>query len=277
MRNLLSDKKGQIFTLVAIALAGLLFVTFQVHNVFEQRQTIQTRVSTMDNFLHSLEDNIGRQLYISGFRVIFLAEDEIATTGEYIGDFGDFFSEAFNNGTVAGEVKEIMVGATRDDLIASINQKANKINVEVSFSNISANYTQVSPWNVRFIFSFNFIVEDSAGLVRWERPQEIITDVPIEGFEDPLYLVNTNALISRIFNRTIYEGNYVDGADIGNLLSHVNGGLYSSNSDAPSFIKRLEGDLTPDENGIESFVILPELDQQGIPISVKSTIDYIYF
>jgi len=101
--------------------------------------------------------------------------------------------------------------------------------------------------------------------------------IPVEGFEDPFYTINSNARVSRKIYSTIYEGNYVSGGDYSNLIEHVNKGYYSANTDAPSFLKKLEGDFSADENGIESFVILPEFSAQGLSVKDKTCIDYIYF
>ncbi|PIN93482.1 hypothetical protein COU54_02820 [Candidatus Pacearchaeota archaeon CG10_big_fil_rev_8_21_14_0_10_31_24] len=251
--------------------------TFQIYNVLEKRSLVNTRVQTMDDFLKALEINLERELYTSGFRIIFLAEDEIVSTGGYIENFSSFFNEAFENGTVNGEPKDIMIGATKSDLIDSMNEKASKINANVFLSDVSTSYSQVDPWNVQFVFSFNLSLEDNSNLARWERFQEITTLVGVEGFEDPIYIVNTNALVSRKINRTIYEGNYVVDSDISNFYSHVFSGYYAESVNSPSFLNRLEGNLSQDDNGIESFVNLAELDSQGLPISDKTTTDHIYF
>ncbi|MBI2047114.1 hypothetical protein HYT26_03055 [Candidatus Pacearchaeota archaeon] len=68
-------KKGQVFTLFAIALIILFFVSYDVYSIVQDRYAVRTRISTMDNFLFSLEKNLERQVYTSGFRILFLAED----------------------------------------------------------------------------------------------------------------------------------------------------------------------------------------------------------
>ncbi|MBT3642529.1 hypothetical protein HN876_02160 [archaeon] len=277
MKRIILKKRGQIFSLIAVAIVALLFLTFQANNLVQERYTVKTRISTMEGYLHSLENNLERQIFISGFRVIFLAEDEIASTGEFIGSFDDFFEEAFNNGTVNGIEKEIMAGATKDDLINSINEKANKINIHVTFSNVSTVAFQEDPWFTTFVFSFNLTVEDLSGLAKWDRFQVIEARVPIEGFEDPLFLVNTNAMISRRFNQSIYSFGNETAFDVGDFESHVAGGYYFNNPSAPSFLNRLEGNLSSNDQGIESFVIISDLIGQGIPSSTKSMTDHIYF
>src|SRR3989344_2031517 len=273
----ISNKKAQVFTLIAIALIGLVFVSFSIYSVAEQRHSVKTRISTMEGFLNSIELNLQRQIYISGFRIIFLAEDEITKNGEYITNVDTFFNEAFFQGTVAGQSADIMLGATYNDLIASIKDKAKKINVDIVMSNPSITISQVDPWHVKMTLFADFVMSDKSKLAKWEKQQQISAYIPVSKFEDPVYTVNTIALISKKIIQTPHEGQYVVEGNSANLLDHVNSDYYSFNSDAPSFLKRLEGDLTADENGIESFVNSNKLSTQGLPVYDKSKIDHIYF
>lgn len=271
------NKKGQIFSLITILIISLTFISFELFSFIQERNVIKTRVSTMNNFLYSIEENLERQMYISGFRILFLAEDEITSTGNYV-NVDTFFNEAFFNETVNGDPnKSILIGATYDDLIYSLNQKAKKINVDIILSNAFINVTQDNPWFVKFTMTSDFIMQDKGDLAQWEKQQVISAFIPVVGFEDPIYTVNTYARISRKISQTPYEGNYVDGTNVTNLLFHIDNGHYAANPSAPSFLKRLEGDFSADENGIESFVEIPEISQQGISTLTKSNIDYIYF
>jgi len=273
------NKKAQIFTLLAIFIISLMFISFRVFSIAEFRESTSTRISTMGNFLDSIEKNLERQMFISGFRIIFLAENQVTVTGTYILSVNDFFNEAFFNGTVAGQSSDILNGATYTDLINSINNNAKKINVDITLKNSNIFLSMEDPWNVKFTLVSDFVMEDKSGLAKWEKQQNISALIPIEGFEDPMFIINTNALVSRKINQTIYDGIYANGSDVTNLLSHVNDGLYVEHTGAPNFLQRFEGDLTSDPggNGIESFVNINELSQQGLPTSTKSTIDFIYF
>lgn len=271
------NKRGQIFTIIAILIMSLMFASFEIYSSIHDRNTIKNRVSTMNSFLDSIETNMERQMYISGFRILFLAENEITSTGSYI-NVNNFFNEAFFNGTINGESNNtILLGATYNDLLNSINQKAEKINTEISLSNTSIEITQEDPWNVKFSMTSNFIMSDKEDLAKWERQQVVSALIPVSEFEDPLYIVNTYARISQKIVQTPYEGSYVSGTDVSNLITHAANSYYSANSNAPNFLNRLEGDLSADENGIESFVNTQELSNQGLPVSTKSNIDYIYF
>ncbi len=272
------NKKGQLFTIIAILLIVLTFLSFELFSFLSEKKSIQTRVSTMDDFLSSVEENLERQVYISGFRILYLAQNQTIMTGAYIPNIEAFFHEAFFNSTV-NSIPEtsVMPGANYTDLVESVNNKARKINVNVSLNNSQLIVHQTDPWHINLTLVSDFIMEDREELARWEKIQRISALIPINRFEDPLYIVNSYARYPMQPNQTIYEGNYGGG----NLLSHVEEGYYAANPKAPSFLKRCEGDLSPDENGIESFVNVPALDAQiperNLVPNDKTVIDYIYF
>jgi len=271
------NKNAQIFTILAIILISLMFLSFELFSFLHQTKSTKTRISTMDSFLSSTEENFARQIYISGFRIIFLAEDQITSTGNYI-NVNDFFQEAFFNGTVNGaENNAILTGTTYDDLVNSLNNKVRKINVNITLENSNLTVTQNDPWNVNVTLTSNFIMSDREGLARWDKVQTITSLIPITFFEDPLFTVNSYAKVSRKISQTPYEGIYNDSGDIANLILHVNGKYYATNPNAPNFLNRLEGNFSADPNGIESFIYIPDFTAQGLTIYDKTMIDYIYF
>lgn len=276
----IKNKKGQIFTILAIVLIGLVFLSFEFFSFLYEGKSIKSRVISMDSFLSSIEENMERQIYISGFRIIFLAENKIASSGTYISDIDAFFQEAFFNGTVNGVTEDILSGATYNDIVSSVNDKAKKINVDITMENSVLYVSQTDPWNVNITLISDFVMTDREGLARWEKKQYVTTLIPVTFFEDPVYTVNSFAKVSRKINQTIYEGDYVNGTDVSNLRAHAENGLYAANTDAPNFLMRLEGNLSDDVqgNGIESFVDTSEFQAQGLSINTqKSVVDHIYF
>ncbi|MCK5612406.1 hypothetical protein KAR91_61610 [Candidatus Pacearchaeota archaeon] len=271
------NKKAQLFTLVSMMIILLLFLSFEVYSFIQEKDSVKTRVSTMNTFLDSLEKNLERQLYISGFRILFLAQTQITTTGQYV-DIEDFFDEAFLNGTVAGNSNNsLLIGVTYSDIINSINEKAAKINTNITLANPIINITQTDPWNVMFTMTTDMTMNDNKGLANWNKKQTIVGTIPIMGLEDPFYIIHSNARVSRKINQTNFEGNYATGSDIANLYEHVENRYYTANPSAPSFLNRMEGSFSSDENGIESFVDLAEFSTQGLSTETKSVVDYIYF
>ena len=270
---MLKNKKSQIFSLIAIAIIMLLFVSYEVYSIIYERAAIKTRIRTMDNFLFSLEQDLSRKLYISGFRIIFLAENEITRTGNYIPSFQNFFEEAISNGTINGQVTEILYGTTIQNITEDIQEKADKMSIIANFTNVKVSVSQEDPWNLVIYFNATLNLTDKRNLAGWYKNETIKSFVSIEGFEDPLYLISTSGIARKIY-RTPYEGNYVNEGDKTNLSSHLENKYYANNTDAPSFIHRIEGNLQANPNGIETFVYIPEFSAMGFS---KSIVDHIYF
>jgi len=274
---MLKQKKAQIFSMIAVAIILLFFVSYEIYSTIHERQIIKTRVKTMDSFLFSLEQDLVRQLYISGFRTIFLAESEIARTGSYILNFSSFFQEAINNGTISGIPSSILDGAKISDIQDNIQGNARKMSIIINLSNIKVSVSQEDPWNVVIYFNATLNMTDENNLASWYKNESIKAFVTIENFEDPLSLLNTQGKITRKIIKTLYEGDYVSGGDKTHLSLHLENEYYANNTDAPSFLDRIQGLNIPDTNGIESFVYIPKLTAQDIYILDKSVVDYIYF
>lgn len=272
----LKNKKAVIFTTLTIVMLSLFFLGFSMFALVQNRDAINDRVESLNNFVFSVEEDLPRQLYISGFRSIFLFEKMILESGSYISNFNSTFEELFYNGTLYGENQDLMIGATFSEIIDNINIKANKVNANISLSNPFIEIFQEDPWNIKIILRVDMKIKDNAELVLWNKTKEIISYIPIQGFEDPLYIVNGNGLVSNKINKTIYS-DFVDGTDVSNLLEHLENSYYIESSDAPSFIDRLQGKTSANINGIESLVYLPKLSAQGISIKDKCVVDYIYF
>ncbi len=266
------NKKGMFFTLIAIALLSLFLLSYSIYSLTADRQSVNKRIDTMNTFVFSLDKDLPRQIYISGFRFIFLAEKKIIEEGSYISNTNELFNEAFYNGTLESAPQSIMNGARFSDISDSLKQKAGKINLDAEISPISLEMKQESPWSITVTLKAEIIITDRANLSRWNQTAEIKTEIPVENFEDPLYVIGTNGKITNKLVRANYSF-----ASTSDLLLHVQNSRYIASASAPSFIDRLEGRNEASINGIESLVYLPELSAQGIQVFQKSNVDYIYF
>jgi hypothetical protein len=274
------NKKAIFFTIMAISLLSLFLVSYSVYSFVQNREGINRRIKTMNSYISSLEEDIPRKLYITGYRIIFVMGEKIIKEGNYINNLDSNFSEAFFNGTIGGEDYAadndgLLYGTLFKDMVREINKRANSLNINVSFINPKILISQDDPWRVKISLESNLIIKDRGDLANWNRDSAFYTYIPIKNFEDPLYTLNTNAKVVNKFVQT----NYSVPISVGNIIAHAENSYYINHTDAPSFLQRLEGDLTPDpdNNGIESLVNTHELSRQGIIVKEKCTIDYIYF
>jgi len=274
------NKRGIFFTTLVIVMLSLFVITFTFYSQVKDRQSIQKRIETLNNFVFSVEEDIPRQFRTSGFRIIFLFEKRIIETGSYITNLKSVFNEMFFNATMYGQtntdIQTLMLGATFPEIESALKQKAAKINADINFINPIISVTQIDPWNIEVKLSSNLIIEDKSNLVLWNRTSDIKAYVSIQDFEDPLYLISTNGVVTNKIIKTPYK-TFVSGSDILNLSDHSTNSYYINSTTAPNFLDRLEGINSPDPNGIESLVNLQKLSSQGVPVDDKTVVDYIYF
>jgi hypothetical protein len=276
----IKNKKGIFFTVLALLIISLFLLSYTLYTGVHERKTAQKRVETMNNFLLSLEQDLERQIFTSGFRVILIFEQRISQTGDYINenDFNELFSEVFLEGEFydesTPEMDILMAGATFDDILALMQSKGNKLNLDIDMTNQAISADQDDPWHVKVQFNTNFQMKDKAGLAEWNKNLQIISYIPITHFNDPIYTVNTN----RKLTNKITETTFTDFPN--DFIEHAQASYYIvSTNEAPSFLQRLTGNIdSTSSNGIESIVNLQTLSSTGIPISQdKTAVDHDYF
>ncbi|MFH0808402.1 MAG: hypothetical protein V1888_02190 [archaeon] len=269
-------KRAIILTLVTITILSLFAITYTTYTLIQNRETINTRIETLNNFVTSTEQDLQRQTYISGYRAIFLLNKEILDTGNYISNPETSLSEIFFNGTLNGATQDLMDDATFSSLQNFLTTNANKINANISLQNPTITISQNDPWHLAITFNTTLIIQDKGNLASWNKPTSITSQIPVSSFEDPIYSVNTAGKVLNKINQTPYS-NFVTGSDYSNLQAHFQNSLYISSTSAPSFLMRLQGNLSASPQGIESLVNPQTLATAGISAKYKSVVDYIYF
>jgi hypothetical protein len=270
------NKKGIFFTIIAIILLSFFLISFSFYSFIEDRGPINKRVTTLNNFVFSLEKDLSRQGYISGYRAILSIEDYITSTGLFLEDAESSIKEAILNGTIKNETLNLMEGYRLPELNLRISEFGNKMNLIVNYSLKNIYVSQEDPWNVKIDMEMEIFIKDKNNLASWNKTEIISSKIEIIDFEDPFYVINTNGLVVNKITRTSYEP-FVSGNNVTNLFLHVNSSNYIASSLAPSFLDRLEGKTNANINGVESLVYLPDLSSQGLKIKEKSVVDYIYF
>lgn len=270
------NKKGVIFTTMTIVMIILLTTSITTFTIYQKEDTIRERVESIDRFIFSLEQDISRQTYISGYRSILSLQGYITEKGEFIDDSAKRIEESLLNGTVKGTEIALMEGYTLPDWNNRIIELGDKLNLNVSYTLTNVEVYQESPWEIKIALEINITIEDKNDLASWKRSESITSEIPIEGFEDPLYLLKTNGIISNKIQKTPYKI-FVEENDVSNLLNHTKSSFYVESSEAPSFLDRLEGKTSPSTQGIESLVNLEKISSQGGDVLDKSVVDHVYF
>jgi len=270
------NKKGMVLTMVTITLLSIFAISYGAYSLIQDRSSINKRISTLNNFVASVEQDLPRQLFISGYRSVFLFNKKIIETGNYIDNTTESINEIFFNGTLDGETQDLMDSATFTYIQDFLTINAAKINAEITLLNPAIELTQDNPFNLKFTLNTTLIVTDTSGLASWNRSASIVSYVPLTNLEDPIYSVGTLGKATNKVNQTPYE-TFVSGADYTNLEDHFQNSYYKASASAPSYLQRLEGDFSSSPYGVESLVYPQDLTDAGINIKQKSLIDHIYF
>jgi hypothetical protein len=269
-------KKSMFFTIIAITLAGIILFSIVVYTGYRQRDkmfVVETRIDTIEDFMTGLDKDLSRGLFISSFRAILALEQYIIENGTTLDSTALRFEEALLNGTVNATGIEVIENSSFTDWINKISSQAEKIDIIINFTIDEISIKHDDPWNVAVEMSLTLDVTDKKNTAAWRRTQEIGTKVSIEGFEDPLYALNSFGLITN----TIVNNDGASFSNINTLLSHINNSKYIASTSAPTFLMRLEGNLSNASKGIESLVNIQKFIDQGIPSSGRASVDYIYF
>ncbi len=275
-------KKAVFFTVTALMMMAVFLFSFFVYHEYRMRNralVIETRVSSIDNFIDDIKVDIERGVYISSFRSVLALIESITINQSYIDNVSQKFNEVFFNGTVDGDELALIRNNTFLDWESKVKDEAAKVDIELYFNNKSVEIWQDDPWNLGVKLSFTLGIGDLKSTAFWTKDMEIETKVSILNFEDPIYRIETNGLVlNAIRKKNVSFFVNQSNNNVDKLKTHNNGSYYIAWSDAPSFLKRMEGRMDEsDENGIESLVDVQKLVDQGFSAKNKSVVDYTYF
>ena len=218
-------KKGFLFTLVTIfALMVFIFsLTFQSNIKIKNRMhAIESRIRTMDSFIEDFKRDFERGLYISSFRALLSIENRIVADSVFISDTKALFHEAVANGTLDGVPSPLMSGAKITDWITKIKEEAEKINIILNISVISdPSLGQDDPWYIRVSMNISYVVEDMGGIAIWNTSGEIVAQIPVQGLEDPFYIVYGEGRLTRLINESPYLNNFTWKVEEPHGMSHI--------------------------------------------------------
>jgi hypothetical protein len=277
------NKRGMIYTVVVLIFFAVMLNVFYTHEVYsfgEKQDAIEIRISTMNDFIKDLDKDAERAAYIAGFRSLIALEEYISSKGEFVSDIDASFREAFYNGSIGNYSPTILDQSSFSVYLARVNEKSEEIDIQLSVVVKDVNLYQETPWIVKVEVITAINITDRKGLANWVYNDTFTSLIPIIGFRNPLFSVNTlGRLHSFVAAVPSNMTEFVINNQTDNLLELIAEGYYVESTQAPSFIMRFEGNLSNDTNGIEALVDIEFLEkQEDITIDYdRSLVDYIYF
>ena len=279
VKGMAMTKRAIFYTSAAIALTIVIIVTYSTYSAYrlsDKMEVIQTRIETVNFFIKDVENDLNNGIYIAGFRSLLSFNQYISTNGTFLDNVNSRFKESFLNGTINNQHLSFMQDSTFTDWANKISAEADKVDIIFNFTVNDIKINQSDPWSVDISITISLEIRDKKDTSYWVRDRNLKRTISIIGFEDPLYVINSNGRVPNAITPTNIT-NFVVNGSVANLLVHTNNSYYISHNDSPSFLMRLEGNLGNSTLGIESLVNLAKFQQQGLTLKDRSVVDYIYF
>jgi hypothetical protein len=281
-------KKGMFLTFISIAIIAAVIIIFTPSGLDLSKDipVIKTRVSNVNEYVLDLENvylenalkATGRKTLIG---LIKWMENPLGTARFFTNfkGFEDSFSEVLLYGQIEGaDIDEYYEGAIMDgntyiNLIDDIKTTAEQtFNVETIFTVNDIKVEQTRPWFVDVEADITFRV--SSETASWNKNVLIKTEISVENFDDPYYLVNTGG---SYINKIRKSDTKFDEWSDEKVIDFIEDGNYTHFEDgqAPSFLMRFYNDISASSCcGIESLV---NPNNPSISNKDVSYVDYLYW
>jgi hypothetical protein len=255
--RMINNKKGIVFTIIAIALAVFFTLVFSARidkPLDYKTEILETRVSLLSDYANTFFDYAGEVTSIVGYSALEGVIANISMARQYNPDFESQFVYCVRTGNLTTGSR--CLNMTNKTLVYYLNQlktiASNDLNINSTYilNNVSVNQTREDAFSIEITINLSLNVIDAYANISGTRILK--SKVPIQGLLDPLYLLNGT------YNQTILayykpESNW-SYTDLEQLY-HTR--AYRWNKGAGiSFIDRIKGNLSVIDSyyGIESFV-----------------------
>lgn len=255
--NMINDKRGVVFTIIAIVLAVFFTLIFsaRVEKPLDYKtEILEIRISVLADYMNTFFDYAEETASIAGYSALQGVISDISTYHRYY-DQSDEFETNYTYCIKTGNLttSKYCPNMTNSTLTHFLDQLRNiaedelNINSNYTINHVSVNQT-TDAFSVEVILNLSVKVNDAYANISDTRV--LTSSVPIEGLLDPLYLLNGT------YNQTIIayhkpqeNWTYTD------LQQLYDNHAYRKYAKGISFIGRIKGDFSPSVlYGIESFV-----------------------
>jgi len=282
-----SNKKGVIFTVLAIVLAVFFTLVFSARiekPVDYKTGVIETRISILNDYMESFFDYAREVGSITGYSALQGVIQDLNTPPKgYNPNFETQYAYCIRTGNLtSSKTCPGMINKTLTHYLDNLRDVAKtnlNINSDYRINNINVTQSTGDAFSIGLIINLSVDIDDAYANISDTR---LITSiVSIEGLPDPLYLLNGT------YNQTIKRTSINKPAgEIGGFWNHTDlqqlyyNHEYRNYYDGISFIRRIKGDLAyniNDKYGIESFVNHTHPAVVARTTDNHSMVDYLFW
>ncbi len=182
--------------------------------------TEKIRADEMHFLVRDMLTDFKRSIEISFRRALIAVVNKEVMTGIYLSDIEDKIIESAENGTINGEIQDIMTNNRLIDWNQTIAQLMSKRKLNTSLIIIQTEISQNNPYYITTTSLINASVKDPIIEASYQKQYNATSNIPIEGIEDPYFTIESIG----------YSKNYIKECDFikGNESSkdYLNGWCY---------------------------------------------------
>ncbi len=272
------DKKGVIFTVIAIVLAVFFTTTFSARveqPIDYKTDLVETRIRILNSYVENFFDYADGAGSIAGYSAL---QGIITDMGTRIPkSYNQNFEREYINCTLTGNLANNrlcpgMINKTLATYLDSISALARReLNINSTYSIGPMNVTQATDaFSIELIANITLSIKD--GYANISDNRLVTSSVGIEGLPDPVYLMNgtyTQMIKKNSLNKKEGDWNITDLQDL--YYNHA----YRNYKEGISIINRIKGNFTPNDFGIESLVNQSMLTYDVDYYENDSMVDYL--
>jgi len=252
---MMQNKKGVVFTIVAIVLAVFFTLIFsaRVEKPLDYKtEILETRVSILSDYMNTFFDYAEGTASIAGYSALRGIIMNISKAGKYNPNFEAHFEYCIETGNLtSANICPNMTNQTLDyflNQLTSIGINELNINSTYAVNSISINQTTEDAFSVEVTVNLTVSITDN--YANMSDTRAIKSNFSINGLLDPLYLLNgTYNQTIRAYDKLEENWTYTDLQK----LYYTNAYRWYKGKGI-SFLDRIRGNLVPSYYGIESFV-----------------------
>ncbi len=280
-----NDRRGVVFTLVALILVAYLLASDRVSDRFTtdsaNAAVAQTRVAVLDSYLVSFEEHASASLATAGYLALSNMSDSVYQNGSYIVRLNETLARCIlqDRIVIGGVERHCLPNATllNHSLDALTAIGAQELGVTTAYTLHNVTMTQSQPFEIVMRLEFSYNITDAFGSFRRER-RNVTAEIDMRGVEDPVY-ANLRSLNAISETRTFRETRLLRFAlNITNFPELYENRTYISyEGQSPSILDRYQGllDAQSDCCGIESVVRRDSLvGATADPYANRSLVDH---
>ncbi|MFH1750782.1 MAG: hypothetical protein ABH863_03830 [Candidatus Micrarchaeota archaeon] len=282
----MKKRKGIVYSLITLLLVAplLLFLISYEESVGTRDELASLKIRGMEisNYANSISQDVPRIFSITSRRALISAVNEIDINGTPLDDSQARIIELMYNATIYNRSSAFMNASSLLDWADRMEAQGTRFGFDTNITFLNLDVVPFDSFKLEFSMLLLVNATDLDGIVSFVKVYNESYILPLEGFEDVLYPLNTNGFVKRLIrkaNFTVYGSMAVDEA----VLQEI----YLSSDEGASFLDRMEGKsflqgkyaaLSTNTIGLESIVNLQKIASIGLPLRDNQTaVDYMYF